>query len=239
MISSRAEQPAFGPGSLNMSALRRRIRDHLEAARLFGDELFSVWIHEDAEAAAGTNDAWEESLRQIRQAQVVLVLYNGQAGWALEDGEVGICHAEMATALDTEPAKVRLVRVEPLAALPDDGGRGRDERFRDLVERRKLFHGAVADDVSLATAGAAAVQVWSLDKRNAPLWLRGRGAKIYSLAISMDGFLAAGDEKGRFMVWDLHPEKYVCGLLLDRDRTDTEWRELVGLEEQVPICGPR
>ena len=52
----------------------------LEAAELFGQRLFQVWINEDAPPASG-DDGWDACMKQVDDADVVLVLYNGNAGW--------------------------------------------------------------------------------------------------------------------------------------------------------------
>jgi hypothetical protein len=142
MISSRAESPAFG-GEQTLSVVRQGLEESLKGQFLLGEPLFDVWIHETARAADGTRSAWEESMQRVRWADVVIVLYSGQAGWAVEGGEVGICHEEMREALDTAPAKVYAIALEPLAPLPGPkSAEGkRDRRFRAYVEERNPFHG--------------------------------------------------------------------------------------------------
>ncbi len=174
MISSRANSKAFG-GPQTLSGLRQDLASRLEAATLLGEELFEVWIHETARAAPGTRGAWEESMQQVRDADVVIVLYNGEAGWAVEAGEVGICHEEMREALDTAPGKVRLVAFETLAPLPraNTAEGTRDRRFRSYVEERNLLHGQVVRDatelnaVVFATLRSAVAELVALGVREA------------------------------------------------------------------------
>lgn len=68
----------------------------------------------------------------------MLVLYNGNAGWAKEDGDIGICHAELATALATSAAKVQLIEL-PQA---ENATGKRNERFQAYVTSQSLFRGA-------------------------------------------------------------------------------------------------
>jgi hypothetical protein len=85
MLSSRVTDPIeLGGKASTLSVVRRAIKAELEAEPLFGEQVFNVWINEDAPAAEGSVDAWEQCLRQVTEADVVLVLYNGNAGWAKE-----------------------------------------------------------------------------------------------------------------------------------------------------------
>jgi hypothetical protein len=53
----------------------------------------------------------------VDDADVVLGLYNGNAGWTGSTSGVGICHGELKRALDTALAKVRLIQLSSI--LPD------------------------------------------------------------------------------------------------------------------------
>lgn len=138
MISSRSTSAVTldDAQQVTLEELRRELKSKLEEVTLFGEQLFEVWIHEDAAADDASLDAWDESLAQIKKADVVLVLYNGEAGWTTPNGTQGICHDEMAAAVDTAPGLVRLIQL-PLAPLPRRAAeRRRDERFRVYVERQ-------------------------------------------------------------------------------------------------------
>jgi hypothetical protein len=43
------------------------------------------------------------------EADLLLVLYNGNAGWSLSPGDIGICHAELMTAFSESSGKVSVV----------------------------------------------------------------------------------------------------------------------------------
>jgi hypothetical protein len=88
MISSRSKQPFpyEGQRGSTLADIRRTLTDQLQAELLLGEALFDVWINEPATAAAASADLWEECLAQVRRADIVLVLYNGDAGWADERG---------------------------------------------------------------------------------------------------------------------------------------------------------
>jgi hypothetical protein len=81
--------------------------------------------------------------RKIRRAarQVLLVLYNGNAGWSKMSGGVGICHAELKHGLDTAPGKVRLIRIGSDVDVRAPSGKANDQ-FREFVDRQALFRGS-------------------------------------------------------------------------------------------------
>ncbi|MCC6366147.1 MAG: hypothetical protein IT165_21730 [Bryobacterales bacterium] len=143
MISSRNNQkfPYKGNGNATLSEIRADLAAQIEEQRLFGEQLFEVWINEPAPAREGSEDLWEACLDEVRKAELVIALYNGDAGWAKASGEIGICHAELKEALNTAPAKVRVLEMEPLAPRrKGDDGR-RDDLFREYVESQHLFMG--------------------------------------------------------------------------------------------------
>lgn len=142
MISSRCNDPiSFGGTEANLTDVRRKLKAVLENEALFGSQLYEVWINEDAPPAEGTSDSWDTCLRQVRAADLILVLYNGNAGWAKEGGEVGICLGELQTALSVAPARVRLIEL-PLQPLGSGPAKARSERFRNYVGAQSLFRGA-------------------------------------------------------------------------------------------------
>jgi hypothetical protein len=116
----------------------------LEAEKLLDRPLFEVWINEDAPPAEGSSDSWEHCIEHVHAADLVLVLYNGNSGWARDGGELGICHGELEAALSRAPAKVRLIEL-PLAPLRRGEEGARDQRFRGYIDRHSLFRGQVAD----------------------------------------------------------------------------------------------
>jgi hypothetical protein len=145
MISSRCNDSVKLDGkSATLSDLRKKLKQVIETTVLFGAVVFEVWINEDAPAAEGSNDAWEECLSQIRQADIVLVLYNGNSGWAKQGGGIGICHAEFQTALASSSNRVRLIEL-PLQTLRKGAFKLQDERFRKFVTSQGLFRGAARD----------------------------------------------------------------------------------------------
>ena len=155
MISSRCNDPVpvKAGGTEPLSELRRRLKDELQAATLLGWAPIEVRINEDEPPAEGTRDAWDHCLDQAAEADVVVALVDGNAGWAAGDEDVGICHAELQRALASAPAKVRVVRV-PGPKLPG----ARHARFVEWIARQSLWIGeARTSEDAVARVRAAAI----------------------------------------------------------------------------------
>lgn len=148
MISSRAMTPVFGGDTL--SSVRTRLQHTLHRIRwsttqapgakargIAGRDqaLFDVWIHETHPGDAGDLDTLQISLREIGRADIVLVLYTGEAGSAAHEREIGICHAELLEALTRRPEIVSLVGIEPLIKAETS----RDRSFQEYVNSRGLY----------------------------------------------------------------------------------------------------
>jgi len=140
MISSRCNDPFPAGSPQTLSAAREQLKLDLEGAMLFGRQLFDVWINELAAPASATQDSWETCLKEVRDCDILIILANGNAGWAEAGGDIGICHAEAKEGLDRSRSKVRLIS---LGNIPTRSGANgdRDRRFQDYLARQTLFRG--------------------------------------------------------------------------------------------------
>jgi hypothetical protein len=156
MISSRSLTQAFG---MPLREIRERLQARLEAVRwnappagggraaLAGRDqpLFSVWIHENDPGRAADASTFEISLREINRADLIIVLYTGEAGSAAHDTELGICHAEFYEAVSRRPGIVSVVELTPLAAAPNE----RDARFRKFLAEQSTYMRSAASEAAL------------------------------------------------------------------------------------------
>src|ERR1035437_3807391 len=92
MISSRSKQsfPYRGNANAQLSDIRKDLAGIIEKEEVFGEQLFEAWINESAPAADGTADIWDKCIEEVNRAELVIALYNGDAGWAKAGGEIGI-----------------------------------------------------------------------------------------------------------------------------------------------------
>jgi hypothetical protein len=150
MISSRCDDPVpDGETEKLLSDVRLELQRDVESLLVLdGRPSFEVWISETAEPAGGDHDAWEECMRRARNCDVFVCLFNGHSGWAEAGSSVGICHAELQTAVDSAPERVRLILVEPDRSRSDSPEREWDARFRRYVDQLSLFRGTVATNAT-------------------------------------------------------------------------------------------
>lgn len=157
LLSSRNRDliPDGKNGAVPLGEVRRDLQDSLQKAMLFGHQLLEVWINEEAGAEAGDADIWDHCMKQMDEADVVIVIYNGEAGWGTERGEVGICHAEMQRVLERSPAKLRVIALrfpsDPALGLtsPAEAAARNDPNQRFEKEVSDRFSAVVADRPSL------------------------------------------------------------------------------------------
>ena len=133
MISSRCADTFDGQ---TLSTHRRGLQNDLESERLFGEQVFEVSINETAGVAAGSSIWWEWCIGQAREADLVIVLYDGHSGGTLmQQGGVGICSAEFIAAMAAAPQKVGVIDLEPLQPLTSRA----DARFKANLELARQF----------------------------------------------------------------------------------------------------
>ncbi|HVT17873.1 MAG TPA: hypothetical protein VHQ90_17055 [Thermoanaerobaculia bacterium] len=114
LLSSRNRDliPDGAGGTVALSEVRRKLQDDLQRAKFLGYQLLEVWINEEAGAESGDADIWGHCMREVDRADIVVVIYNGEAGWGADLGEVGICHAEMQRVFDRSPSKLRPIALD-------------------------------------------------------------------------------------------------------------------------------
>lgn len=151
MLSSRCNDE-FPPGSgTTLSVIRRNLKTRIEGLEIAGRKVFEVWINEEADPQGGTWDSWEVCIQAVKDCDILLVITNGNAGWASGSGEVGICHAELMTGLSIAPAKVRLIALPNVSSKAGDAG-GRDMRFQEEISKQSLFRGGTVNDAATLNA---------------------------------------------------------------------------------------
>ena len=136
MLSSRVDDAGSSlPDGTTMRQLRDELFTQITAVELPGadERLFDVFVNEGEAALAGDGDVERHCREQIRKADIVLVLYNGSAGWASQ-GLEGICQIELRAAMETAPHKVRVIRL-PLTRKPTAA----DKLFRAYAEAQHPF----------------------------------------------------------------------------------------------------
>ena len=142
MLSSRCNDLFPDKSTTTLSDIRKNLKKKIEAQRVLGRSVFDVWINENAPPADASLDSWETCLREVRDCDVLIVLSNGNAGWAQTGGDIGICHAEYMEGLSQARGKVRLIQLPLVTPAKGDEGL-RNQRFQEEVDRQTAFRGGV------------------------------------------------------------------------------------------------
>ena len=145
MISSRCNDKFPIDDGRSLSKIRVDLKEEIEALEIFGKKIFEVWINEKTPPQGGW-DSLDVCIEAVKDCDILIVLNNGNAGWAETGGDVGICHAELMTGLSQAPGKVRIVSLES----QDRSGEGtpeyiRNEKFRDYVKKQNIFRGGTVN----------------------------------------------------------------------------------------------
>jgi hypothetical protein len=148
MLSSRCNDRFPIDSDHTLSSIREQLKREIEGTKLFGRQVFEVWINEDAPPADAMDDSWDTCLQAVRDCDVMLVLSNGNAGWAKRAGDIGICHAEYMEGLATTRGKVRLIAMPNIpVGEGQDAETARNKLFQDFVSLQTPFRGGPVSSV--------------------------------------------------------------------------------------------
>ena len=151
MLSSRCNDAFPNGATTTLSSIRIDLKKEIEEMQVAGKKAFEVWINEDTSPQSAAVDSWNVCMQAVKDCDVLIVLSNGNAGWATAGGSVGICHAEMMTGLSLSPGKVRLIDLGKVPLTNDAQGQ-RNERFQKEVDRQSLFRGGNVSTVAALNA---------------------------------------------------------------------------------------
>lgn len=142
MISSRCNDifPAGEKGQ-PLSEIRKELKKEIERLKVFGKKMFEVWINEETPPQGGNWNSMEVCLRAVDDCDILLVLYNGNAGWAEKTGGIGICHAELERGLNRAPGKVRAIDLSDKKSMDELSKEARHARFQDFFGKQSPFRG--------------------------------------------------------------------------------------------------
>lgn len=143
MLSSRCNDIFSEKEIMSLTEVRQKLKRDIESQTLFDTDhqLFEVWINEDSEARPHTADSWDTCLQEVRDCDILIVLYNGNAGWAITDEDIGICHAEYAEGVNSSPDKVYILELPLLKSPVENDQAKRNQRFMDYKNSRSGFRG--------------------------------------------------------------------------------------------------
>jgi len=142
-ISSRnLDQLTIG-GALTAYTLteaRQFLQRELRHTEFLGHEFFDVRINEDFGGDASV-DSYNKCLLEVKDADFVICLYSGAGGWAPAGIDMGICHAELAAALEVSSKKTAYIDLTNFfIPVPRDAAESvRNTAFMDYVTAMNPF----------------------------------------------------------------------------------------------------
>lgn len=147
MISSRC-QDEFPMGSgTNLSDIRLSLKKEIESTLVLGRPIFEVWINEDTPPTDAMVDSWEACIQAARDCDILIVLSNGNAGWAKAEGDIGVCHAEYMEGLASARGKVSLIALTDIE-IGNDSQSIRNKLFQAYVKQQTPFRGGTVKTVN-------------------------------------------------------------------------------------------
>ncbi len=144
MISSRCNDNfPPDPDGHPLSEIRRNLKKEIEELEVFSKKVFEVWINEETPPQGGSWDSWDVCIQAVKDCDILIALSNGNAGWTKESGGIGICHAELMTAISQAPGKVRLIDLGKFTTKNSEDSKeeARNKRFQDYISVQSLFRG--------------------------------------------------------------------------------------------------
>jgi len=124
----------------NLTDVRRDLKKHIENTKLFYEQIFTVTINEDMPAQNMSKSTWQRCMDLVDECNILLVLYNGDSGWTVDDGQIGICHDELRKGIKIDSQKVFIINIGEVDLDEFDKlKKERDLRFRNYVNRLHTF----------------------------------------------------------------------------------------------------
>lgn len=137
MISSRNSVLFDGE---ELSMIRKKLKKKIEDFDLFGKNIFKVWINEDEPTLSFNETIWGRCLNQSKKADIVICLDCGESGWIREKDSIGICHAELLSAVNTARSKVWSIKLNNITSEErTEKEKKADKKFQTFISEQELF----------------------------------------------------------------------------------------------------
>ncbi|MCK5741471.1 MAG: hypothetical protein KAH48_04580 [Chlorobi bacterium] len=127
----------------SLEKLRKFIKSEFESIEFLGEKIFSVVTNEEGFESTFTSDAFDTCIENIKKCDLIIILYNGDAGWAPDGDEKvnGICHEEYITAIQELPSMTKGINIssyfENIKYKADQ--KTRNKKFEDDINSYSRF----------------------------------------------------------------------------------------------------
>lgn len=136
-ISSRVQSTFNGLDfPYRLTDLRLFLQNQLESQKFLGEHMIKVVINENSFDSDFSTNGFDNCLKAMRPSNIILILYNGEAGWSL-DGN-GICHDEFLLAMQELPGMTYAINLSHFFT-PSQDKREAEKNERFQLEIRDTF----------------------------------------------------------------------------------------------------
>lgn len=126
--------------SFTLGEMRKFLRDELEKETLLDEQVWDVVINEtDFNSPIATN-AFDNCMNKMRESNVIIILYNGEAGWGITEESNGICHEEFLIAVNEFSQMAFMLDLRKYFQLPEDDPNSERNRNFALDIRDNFYH---------------------------------------------------------------------------------------------------
>jgi hypothetical protein len=122
-LSSRVHSGFVGLNKdFTLTDLRQYLRENLEAEELLEEEVFEVITNETSFEGDFSKNSFDNCMDTMRSCDIIIVLYNKEAGWFPENLDVnGICHEEFLIAVNEFSGMTWAMDLSSYFELPEEG----------------------------------------------------------------------------------------------------------------------
>lgn len=124
--------------------LRAYLKSELEKEMFIGVKCISVILNEEGFEQDFTEDAFNACIKQVSKADIIVILYNGDAGWAPEKklNYNGICHEEYLAAVKDHPGMTFGINISGYfkKSKYSTEQKQRNRTFQDDIDSLYRFH---------------------------------------------------------------------------------------------------
>lgn len=142
-ISSRNLDPIVineTPGE-SLTEVRLFLKNELEQELFMDEKFLLVEINENFGMDA-TENSYNICMQHAAESDLVIVLYNGEAGWGPDGNGIGICHAELDAAFQASSKKVAIIDISKFSPIPAATGEAatRNIAFKNYYTKLNRFN---------------------------------------------------------------------------------------------------
>lgn len=136
-LSSRVKSSFDGlDHDYTLTEIRQYIRENLEEETVLGEKAFDVITNETSFKGNFSKDAFDNCLETMRSCNIIIILYNGEAGWSANDIPTnGICHEEFLLAVNEFSGMTWAMDISQYFKLPVGPEKEKNDAFSSDINR--------------------------------------------------------------------------------------------------------